>query len=276
MSEQNLADSIAMLEQILEVMPHDVDALKALYTANLNNGLPDRAFDYLGRMVDFAADTGDPKLFAYLENQLGRFVESHPSEAAAQQARLRTLKGVHQASPEPAAAEESPAEKIPPRTETPEIDVTEELALAWKLYEEDQLSQDEYSTVLHDLTEVSSKALGVPASVLHVLKDRGFPNTSRILSFLSERAEIPFVQLSNFEIEDDAANALPEEFYKKDGVLPFGFLGRNLLVAVLNPLNKGVIDRAEQVSGSRCHTYLVEADDYDLALEKIKARSAVA
>jgi len=269
---QNLVDSIAMLEQILEVMPQDIDALKALYSANLKCGMPNKAFDYLSKLVDVAAGNGKKELFSFLEEQLPRFEQSHPSESAAQQARLRTLQGVHKINEDLSRSrQQEVGERNVIDDASSDSDVAEELALAWRLYEENQLSQEDYSTVLHDLTEISSKDLDVPASVLHVLKDRGFMNSSRIISYLSERSEVPFISLSNFELPEDISGVVPDEFISKDGALPFGFLGNDLLVAVLNPFNHKLLDRMEKESGHTCHTYLVEADDYDEALGRFRA-----
>lgn len=269
---QNLADSIAMLEQILEVMPQDIDALKALYSANLKSGLPNRAFDYLNRLVDVAAGNGDNELFSFLEKELPHFEQSHPSEAAAQLARVRTLKGVYKINQGISRHRERDAEEQRLRqTESADVDVAEELALAWRLYEENQLSQEEYSTVLHDLTEISEKELDVPASVLHVLEDRGFINVSRIIGHISERSELPYISLSNFEITEEMAAVLPEVFYAHDGALPFGFIGNDLQVAVLNPFSSGLFERVERESGHQCHFFLVEASDYDDALGRLRA-----
>lgn len=263
-----LADSIAMLEQILEVMPQDVDALKALYNANLQSGNPMRSFEYLSRIIDVAVDLGDVELFAYLQHELPRFEETHSAEVAAHLARIRTLFSVHktdQGGVEPAV--EAPKEFDP----TADADISEELALAWRLYEENQLSQDEYSSVLHDLTEVSSKELDVPISVLHVLNDRGFPNMTRVMSFAVNRSGLPFISLANFELDERAAGALPLSYSVHEGLLPFGYLDNDLMVAVLNPFNATLIEKADQESGHRCHVFLVEPDDYDAALTKLRA-----
>ncbi|QBG49181.1 hypothetical protein EGM51_17920 [Verrucomicrobia bacterium S94] len=269
---ENLADSIAMLEQILEVMPQDVDALKTLYNASLQSGQVDKAFDYLGRLVDVAAGNGDSELFSYLQSELPRFEESHASEAAAQQSRLKTLMGVHKINEGISRDRRAmAAERERSRGAAAEKDVTEELTLAWRLYEENQLSQDEYSAVLHDLTENSQQDLEVPASVLHVLSDRGFLNISRILAYMSERSGTPFIKLTNFDFQEDVVDLLPMSYAVRDGAIAFGTIGDYLQVAVLNPFNGKLLDRIEKESGRRCHSFLVEAADYDHALEKLRS-----
>ncbi len=259
--DSDLADSIVMLEQILEVMPQDTMTLKALYNACCQYNRRDRAFEYLGLLADVVYSNNDASTAAFIVEQLHGFEEEFPSEAAAQLARIRAL-----VEPE----EESAPVEEKAKKAAEDVDISEELALAWKLYEENQLSQEEYSSVLHDLTEVSSKDLDVPISVLHVLNDRGFNQMYRIVNYMSSRSGVPYLSLSQFEIEEKMGTVFPLNVVAHDGALPFGFFGNDLLVAVLNPFNNNLIDKVETLSGHHCHTYLVTPEDYDSALEKIR------
>ncbi len=267
-SNEALADSIAMLEQILEVMPQDTDAIKALYRAHFNRGNLERAFEHLNSLVSIVSSGGEPDTLLFLQSELPQFEEVYPSEVAAQVARLRMVEfsiGKNEETSTPSKPDSSSSEK-----NSVEVDISEELALAWRLYEENQLSQEEYSSVLHDLTEVSSKELDVPVSVLHVLNDRGFTQMTRILNYLSTRSGIPFISLANIELGDKIASALPLDISAHDGALPFSFLENDLLIGVLNPFNNMLVDRIETECGRRCHTYLVEPEDYDSALHKLR------
>lgn len=269
----NLADSIAMLEQILEVMPQDAVALKALYSAYRKSGDANKAFGFLGHLVEVAIGGEDLDLLAYVRKEFTAFEESHPSEVAAQMARIRTLVSEKE-QPEKADAPAKAGDGQPKANS--ETDISEELALAWKLYEENQLTQEEYSSVLHDLTEISSKDLDVPVSVLHVLNDRGFTQMNRIINYMSNRSGVPFISLTNYELNEQVAGALPEGIPTHDGALPFAYMGNDLLVAVLNPFNHMLADKVESGSGHRCHTFLVDPQDYDIALGKLKGLVAKA
>ena len=257
--DRNLADSIAMLEQILEVMPHDSDALKALYNAYRRVGQQENAFQYLVQIVDVCVG-GEHALLPFVQQELDSFAELLPGETVEQLGRLKEI-GDQQAS---VSAE---PEAVPVRKEA---DIGEELTLAWKLYEDSLLSQEEYSSVLHDLTEVSSQTLDVPVSVLHVLKDRGFAQMSRIMNYLSSRSGAPCIRLSDFELSEDVAQTLPLAYAVHEGALPFARMGRNLLVAVLNPFNNALIEQVETEFGHRCCTYLVDPEDYDQALGRLR------
>ncbi|MBT8043037.1 MAG: hypothetical protein KJN98_07685 [Pontiella sp.] len=266
-----LADSIAMLEQILEVMPQDGTALKALYSAYRRGGQNEQALDYLNRFVDVALGGNDAEALAYAQAELPQFKEEFPSEVAAQTARLRTLVPTAAPVPTDVSSPDHEAESTQPET-----DISEELALAWRLYEENQLSQEEYSSVLHDLTETSSKELDVPVSVLHVLNDRSFTQMKRILNYMSSRSGVPCISLSNFELDEQVAEVLPERIPAHDGALPFAFFGNDLLVGVLNPFNNALIEKIETASGHRCHTYLIDSEDYDHALVKLRVLASAA
>jgi len=261
----DLAGSIEMLEQILEVMPQDIVALKALYNAYCQCDRRDRAFEYLGLLADIACDCNDSETAEFIVEQLHGFEEEFPSETAAQFERIRVV--VNSEGSPASASTRTPAS-------TTETEISEELALAWKLYEDDQLSQEEYSSVLHDLTEVSSKEVDVPVTVLHVLNDRGFSQMNRIMNYMSSRSGIPCISLLNFELSEQMVDVLPLEIPACDGALPFGFFGNDLLVAVLNPFNLMLVDKVEKAGGHRCHTYIVSAEEYDIALGKLRGMAA--
>lgn len=267
--DSDLADSIAMLEQILEVMPQDASALRALFNAYGQCGHRARAFEYLGLLADVAYATADTETAEFVIGNLSDFEKEYPSEVIEQVARLRTL------SPRGVEATAAPG-TTPSTASATDVDISEELALAWKLFEENQLEQEEYSSILNDLTEVSSKELDVPISVLHVLSDRGFTQMNRIMNYMSSRSGVPCISLSNFELPEQVGNILPLEISAHDGALPFGFFGNDLLVAVLNPFNNTLMDKVEKSSGHRCHAYLVSPVEYDASLGRLRGLVASA
>lgn len=268
----SLADSIAMLEQILEVMPQDEEALKAVYNAYAQGGYHERAFDYLSRLVNVVSGGGRDEVLGFVQKELPRFEDKYPSEVAAQIARLRVLSGSDgNVTPVETKTLQTSVDASASERAGVEIDISEELALAWRLYEEGQLEQEEYSSVLHDLTEVSSKDVDVPVTVLHVLNDRGSNQIRRIMAYLSARSGVPFVNLAQYELNEDLVSVVPMSCAVHDGALPFSMMGEDLLIAVLNPFNNALVEKAESESGRRCHAYLVGPEDYDAALGKLKA-----
>jgi hypothetical protein len=263
-----------MLEQILEVMPQDSEALRALYSAHRKVGQSGRAFEYLNRVVAVYIggtdrERSDAGLLPFICEELQRCEIHYPAEVADLAARLKTVADMDAVSVANAEMLNATSPQLTDRSAEKETDISEELALAWRLYEENQLSQEEYSTVLHDLTEVSSRELDVPVSVLHVLHDRGFTQMNRILNHLTSRSGVPGISLASFELPEGLTDALPMEMSRHEGALPFAFLGSDLLVAVLNPFNHMLVDKVESITGCRCHTFLVSSEDYDRTLRRL-------
>jgi hypothetical protein len=145
-----------------------------------------------------------------------------------------------------------------------------EMALAWELFQDELLTQEEYSNVLHDLTEMSTRRVGVPVTVLHVLHDRQFSRIERLMSHLCQKHSMPMMVLSQYDENEEISRTLPLEFCEGNGLIPFAEVGDDLLVGILNPIDQELLKDAERVCGRRCHPYLVTPDEYDRQLEQIK------
>lgn len=264
---QDLDGSIAMLKQILEVMPDDTMAMKALHEAYCDGGRRDEAFAYLRKLVDLACGEEDAELGKYVADRLIDFEGEFPSEVSVEALRLRSAFSSDGGEESDAGGGGGGAP-----AQTGETDIAEELSLAWMLYEESLLSQEDYSMILHDLTESSGRELTVPVSVLHVLSDRGLPHINRIMNHISSRSGTPCISLSDFELPDQIETLFPMDVMMHDGALPFAIQGKELLVAVLNPFNAGLAERIERISGRRCHAFLVFPEEYDAALKTLRDR----
>jgi len=254
---------VETLEQILEVMPEDYFTLHTLYETFIKLEQPEKAFEYLARLADFATRSRNEEGVTFVLQQYEALEEPGP-EVEGRKIQLRTLRaelagGSLEQAPEGAGEVSAAAQ-----------DIEAEMALAWDLYQEEQLTQEEYSNVLHDLTEMSSRAVGVPVTVLHVLHDRQFSRFERLMTHLCSKSGIPIISLSSYEENEDFNEALPLDFMARRGVLPFAGIGDDLLVAVLNPFDKKLVSKAEEAGGKRCHPYLVSPDEYDRRLAQIK------
>lgn len=264
--QTQLEQMVETLEQILEVMPEDLSTLQTLYETYIKLEKPQEAFEYLDKIADFAVRSQHEEAVRFALQQYQALGDAGP-EIEGRKAQLQVL----------LAGDASVVETI---GETPEVketgsdvgaqDLEAEMALAWDLFQDEQLTQEEYSNVLHDLTEMSSRAVGVPVTVLHVLHDRQFSRFERLITHLCEKSEVPIVSLSSYEENEDLRSVLPEEFPGKRGVLPFASVGDDLLVAVLNPFDKTRLRSAESESGRACHPYLVAPDDYDRRLDQLR------
>lgn len=259
--KQDLQQTAAMLEQILEVMPDDFFTLRSLYETSLKLEQPERALDYLKRLDDGARAAQNGDMIKFVIQQYESIVDDVP-ELRKRIERLQELQLVADLLAS-SAAEAEPSSR--------HGGIESEMALAWDLFQDEQLTQEEYSNVLHDLTEMSSRdVMSVPVTVLHILHDRNFSRVDRLMTHLCQKSGIPIITLSQFDEREDLRKVLPLDFISRQGVLPFGKIGDDLLLAVLNPLDKELIRKACELSGKHCHAYLTTPQEYDQRLALIR------
>jgi len=259
-SREELQQTSAMLDQILEVMPDDLFTLRALYETSLKLELPEKAFDCLKRLDHGARASQNAEMIAFVLNQYASIVDEVP-EVKKRIERLQELQLVTDLM-----GGETPKKPATDR----KSGLESEMALAWELFQDELLSQEEYSNVLHDLVEMSSREVSVPVTVLHILNDRNFSRFERLLTYLCQKSGVPIMVLSQFDERAELREIFPLEFISHHGVLPFAQVGNDLLLAVLNPLDKELIRRAGELAGRRCHAYLVTPQEYDQRLAQIK------
>lgn len=259
--ESEVWSAISAFEQILDAMPTDHMALETLHEAYEQIGDRAQALEYLRRLAQAVLDENDVDTAPQVINKLGAYASADPSVKSLMDKLEHLL-----------VQSRMPTIAVPPKGEGPQrktVDITNELAMAWNILQAGELTQEEYSSVVHDLSENSSKKIEVPVSVLHVLHDRGFKGLERIIKFLAKDTSTPFISLGGFELQMPAFLLLPDTFARHQGALAFEIMNKDLLVAVLNPYNEDLKKAVRKASNRICHFYLVSADDYDNALNRL-------
>ena len=247
-------EAIAAFEQILEFQPDDIATLEALAQSYELIGEPARARTYVLRLGRVLLDQADRAGAARLAERLRSFPPAD-AEAAALREELHNLTLTPAASAEGGAAPETGSTRRTAHFE-------EELALAWSLHEADLLKQEEYAAVVQDLTESSGDASST-VSVLHALRKRSFARMDEVLDHISRHSGRPLIHLAFFDAVHDLAAQLPLEFMTQRGAAVFGFVGREAMVAVLNPLNERLRQEVETALDRPCHLFLTSPADFD-------------
>jgi tetratricopeptide (TPR) repeat protein len=250
-------EAITAFEQILEAIPDDRMALETLFEAYEKIGDRDKAMEYLLRLAKVVADEADPDAAPKVMEKLRELGARHP---AAQDwiGRLSKLS----ASPAPAAV----AEPLRRRA----VDISAELALAWNLAQAGELSQEDYAAIAHDLSENSMRTVVVPVTVQHVLYDRGFKQTDKILQFMSANSGLPIIPLGQFDLQKEVYALLPLDFMTHRAAVVFELMDSDALVAVLNPYDTELREEVKRVTGRKCHFFLTTSLAYDACLDKIR------
>jgi tetratricopeptide (TPR) repeat protein len=149
------------------------------------------------------------------------------------------------------------------------FNIANELQFAWNLMQANELTQEEYSNVVQDLTDMSGTDAFVTVSVLHVLNDRGFKGFGKIMAVVSKECGTPIISLSNFDLQSVAYSLLPIDFMVRRGAIIFDLIGGDALAVIMNPYNKQLMKDVEALTGKRCHFYITTPPEFDNALNKI-------
>ena len=146
-------------------------------------------------------------------------------------------------------------------------DLVPELLLARHLHRSRILSDAEFHIVLHDLCWYSIQAPIAPRTLLYILEDRTLPHHDRAIEFLTHDSQIPFIDLRRMNPDPNALELISTEFIRNRGACPFGFVGGEPMIAVLNPFNLQLRDDVQQHIQLPSHYYLTSAAGYQKMLD---------
>jgi hypothetical protein len=107
-------------------------------------------------------------------------------------------------------------------------------------------------------------------SVLHVLEHRSIRSFDRVLSRLSRECGTPMVSLASFDFQFAVCSLVPLPFAIRRGAFAFETVGRDLLVAVMNPRDRALRRDAEVVTERACHFFLTLPAEFDEAIKRYR------
>ncbi len=265
-SETEIWNAIAAFEKILEALPNDRVSLETLADAYEKVGDHTRAKDFILRLANVLIDEGDEDAALDLRHQILNFGADDPQvrDILSRLDGLKSEKVMALVMDEEKSAAPRPA------------NIAGEIAFAWNLLQAKKLTQEEYTGVVHDLTEHSGKQHEAPISVLHALHDQNFAGLNEVIAFVATTCNLPVVSLSNFEIPPKTAALLPLDFIIRRGALVFELMGDDVLAGILNPYDTQLPIDIEDVTEKTCHCFLVSPEEFDAALTRIRKLTAAA
>ncbi|MFO7870744.1 MAG: hypothetical protein R6V03_04855 [Kiritimatiellia bacterium] len=272
--EDEVWSAIAAFEQILEAMPNDRTSLETLAHAYAQIGDHARARDYMIRLARVVVDEKDSEAARDLAREIKAYAEDD-DDAKQLQEQLENTAGsaAEKAEGSGAPSTEEPAGPAAVHRQgniSTAFDISEEMSFAWNLLEAQELSQEEYASVVQDLTEMSAGETSGTISLLHVLEGRAFKNLERILVFAAKKADAPVVSLSSFDVQREAVSLLPIEFVIRRGAVVFELLGNDAMAAVMNPFDRQLRQDVREATGRKCHFFLTRPTEFDQAIEKAR------
>lgn len=266
--EAEVWNAISAFEQILEAMPTDRASLDALSHAYEQIGDHAKAKEYFLRLGRVVLDERDGVAAAELIPKLKEY-GAEDADARKLAADLEGIAGGVEVKKESRVeSKTAPSRAASSDQVRMGFNIADELSMAWNLMEANELTQEEYASVVQDLTEMSASESPSTVSVLHVLESRNFKNLDKILGFISRQCSTPIVSLASFELQPDVVGIVPREFTVRRGAFLFELLGNDGLVVVMNPYDKALRKDVESMAARKCHFFISLPSEFDKAIEK--------
>lgn len=268
--EAEIWSAIAAFEKILEAMPDDRSSLETLSHAYEHIGDESKTLEYLLRLGDVIIRDRDFDSAGYICEKLEGFGSSDETVVRVRRELTQLV----------AETQSSTPDQVPsPDAETPSVPstfrVADELSFAWRLFEAGELTQQEYSGVAQDLSDMSTEEHLSTISVLHVLSARAFSGMERLMGYVARDAKTPIVSLDSFDIPAETASLLPLEFIIRRGAVVYGLLAEDALVVVMNPYDAALREQVESLLGRTCHFFISSPVEFDNTTAKIREHPAV-
>jgi tetratricopeptide (TPR) repeat protein len=109
---------------------------------------------------------------------------------------------------------------------------------------------------------------GQPLTLVQLLADEQIAKLDDILYVLINRSGLPYLPLSTYEVDQDAALLLPAQLCFAHCIVPFDLISRSLLVAVADPFDTALRDRVQRAVKQNVFWYVSPPAEITAALRR--------
>lgn len=127
---------------------------------------------------------------------------------------------------------------------------------------EDGLVTEEQLVAAFEIHELEGRPLGA------VLVDQGLLTESQLVSALAEQIGLTFVDLGESPVDATAVAKLPAGICRRHNVLPIGYDGGKLVVAMADPGNVVALDDIRQITRMEIRPVVATRDDITTAINR--------
>ncbi|MDP2653783.1 MAG: hypothetical protein Q8Q08_07100 [Candidatus Omnitrophota bacterium] len=101
-----------------------------------------------------------------------------------------------------------------------------------------------------------------------ILVELKFATEEDIAQALTCQYGFPYLPLSNYEIETEVINSVPENLGRQYCLIPIDKIGKSLTLAMSNPLNFTAIEDVELITGCTVQAFVSTTSDIREAIDK--------
>lgn len=259
---QQLRETIAELEKFHQAMPEDRQTLEILAVAYGKVGDAAGQVRALGDLAGVLVRQKDWEHARIIAENLRSFKDDPAAQAAADEAEAALAASGHGSAP--AAAGGGALRPGTAGLEGQEaIDVWSSTATAaeadivWDWKDHKVLPDEVCMELLQILMDNPSHRGAWLVSALGVLEDRHAELSDIAFDAHRKRCRLTPVPVEIMDVQRAVIETLPENYVKIKGVIPFGKIAGELLVAIMNGVDKDLRKEIEALAGMPCHFYLM-------------------
>ncbi len=106
-----------------------------------------------------------------------------------------------------------------------------------------------------------------------ILVELKFATEEDIAQALTCQYGFPYLPLSNYEIDPEVLEAVPENICRQFCLIPIDKIGKSLTLAMADPLNLQAVEDVELITGCTVQTFVSTAADIHEAIDKYYGES---
>jgi tetratricopeptide (TPR) repeat protein len=279
--DAKMVEAITFFEKMLQTMPDDRTSLEFLSVAYEQTGQVEKRRDCLIQLADCLLHEKDYENAQSIAMRLNAFKDYEPARTAiervAESVQRQILKDAQDKAQESRVQKASVGVSGSGAFQDTGLEIhalsrtasAAEMELVWFWKEQNFLAKEICMDILHILTEsqIADQPLLISA---FALADEQHPElTERLMESMQRASNMPPIPLELFEVQPAAVKELSSAFIHVKGTLPFALLGGEVLIAVLNPMNKALQEEIVSRVGKPCHFFLAHPKVWQEAAGKV-------
>jgi type II secretory ATPase GspE/PulE/Tfp pilus assembly ATPase PilB-like protein len=97
----------------------------------------------------------------------------------------------------------------------------------------------------------------------------GFVSSAEMARTLADQTGIPFVDLNEYNVAEDAIRLVPKDIAEKIGFIPLRLVDGSIEIGVTNPSNIQAIDTASKITGLKPKIFMIDNTGFYETLERV-------
>lgn len=279
--DPKINEAIIFFEQMLQTMPGDRTSLEFLSVAYEQTGQQKKRVECLIRLVDTLLREKDFDNAQSIAERLIAFKDVPAARAAvervAELVQGQILKSEFRREVQGLGSRADPSQGVSTIAfQDTSVEVhalsrsasAAEMDLVWLWKEHECLPKEVCMDVLHVLAERPMTDTPMLISALALLDEQHPEMTGQVMEAMQRISNVPPLPLELFDVQPAAAGLLARSFIQIKGVLPFALFGDEVLVALLNPMNKALQEEVSSRIGKPCHFFMAHPLVWQKATEQ--------